>query len=66
MADIDVKVEVLAPECQFCPEFEIKSIELAEGYRIHRCKHVQFCRGMIDMWISFQQKGGVAADESKE
>ena len=46
---IPIEVEVVMPECKDCPRFEIETISLMKD-DLHRCKHVNLCRIIIDLW----------------
>lgn len=46
---IPIEVNVIMPECKDCPRFEIESISLMKE-NLHRCKNVQLCRTIIDLW----------------
>ena len=46
---IPIEVEVIMPQCKDCPRFEIETISLMKE-DLHRCKHVNLCRIIIDLW----------------
>lgn len=46
---IPIEVEVVMEKCKECPRMEIDSISVTTG-SIHRCKNVQLCRTIIDLW----------------
>lgn len=46
---IPIEVNVIMPQCKDCPRFEIETISMTRE-NLHRCKHVQLCRRIIQIW----------------
>lgn len=46
---IPIEVEVVMEQCKDCPRLELETAQMPM-INIHRCKHVQLCRTIIELW----------------
>lgn len=44
-----IDVEVVMEQCKDCPRLELETAQMPM-INIHRCKHVQLCRTIIEIW----------------
>lgn len=62
---IPIEVNVVMEKCRDCPRLELETIRMPISPDIHRCKHVQLCRTIVDLWEQ-EKRGELQSTEMKE
>ena len=47
---IQIEIDGVMEKCRDCPRLELETIRMPISSDIHRCKHVQLCRTIIEIW----------------